>query len=1390
MLTLPAIFEQDINSRITNIHPLIVIGWDVVTQSATNDAIWISQIKESITYNGQIKHCKDVDLKISSIKENINIESKNFNINNVNLSLSNYGSLSDELSGYDIMNKNVAIFWKSQSAKELDDCLLVYIASIRRYDHDDKIIRIQLEDNTQDKISKDVPIANLGVYGDRVYSDKYKNKYIPIAYGYIPYAPAIIWPRTQEESPDSSDSGYWILGDDIRDSLQTGRGIMGYVASNYHSCIYRGRYWRVRPTRTWDIDEVFDGTSTEQVELSDFSRSIFVRKRWNGDEPANPSAANFINCKDYPTPSQVHIKNEDGRSVFGNDRPGQIYIGTADNEDGTVGMEVKNPNYASDFGATHQTLESKIFGLSWQETHLRFPDNDLTEIPDAEIPPIEDFSNDLPSDFFDNAMGGNFLEFSPVEMTHFKFNPVHWKWQDVGDMSVANRPPTPNGMYFENGGSIGSYDAEWYQQRIIKMGYVFDGSAYVSGYSLLKKDEGEHDHPVTGPNLSDYARPYFGEYGMMNFEGNSSYSARATWKNLPMVNSLKYGYLDEFGCVLVQVPTIEHIRNLVNEHLAGLGQGSVDGGHIEILDPFFASGEYPVNGDFHEYYQGRVYAYQHVLETATYSSGGFTSPGLQYPQTIGINSATPYGTTAWIFNRGYNTFGGADWPNNFVIVTMDGRFDVDYWKIEQNSVSYEDQQNIHSVLSLMELVDFSQGCVYVPHTYLGAQYVADGKKFEYNVAWNGIAPNQGIFGEEAAGHPTLGEYTSAYRGGGRDRFFCLYTKNGLLEEPGALQSMFATGPNQVMANSYNEVYGGSFSAHLPLIEQNEYVAINTYDSSSDDGRRIGIRFEFPTIGSDGQISGAVRTATSYDFRIGIDPAQLEELSGATGNDLVVYMRATDEEGNYSTTSDIIINFEDIPDRLNDQGELVFSNLSWTMDEFSGTIEDGGLVNQFEDAYFEQNSQFEGAGNDYWYDVNRYKQLTLHITTATGDTTRYNLNVFVKVLVLTLNIAADFDDLDDSDFYIRDYYGRGGNEPGLALENPAEVIVDILNSELEYDGDIDLEDINKAVSATSGWELGFSVTDKINSKTLIEDICTNTPLFPRLRGKNSFGFSAIKNYYEPSEVDRIIDPRDVIKHKFTRTKLDEVKSLVEVKYDLDYATDEFRQSSGWVSCKDYFGDGDLGYVGENGPGYRLKHFGLGTERELSGINLVTDSESTLTFEAKYITEFETASKLAEFLVLWYCNQHTIITADLSMHYIDIEVGDTVKFSSLISNSKAYGEDYSQFGVYRNGQHIFNKFMVTSVTRGTNKITMECIQLHELRPSFVASLGDISRRGTAAGTDNPPDTLDYEMLLEYIQDKETTRYTREQIKSMDVNQSNGITSRDADYWDLFLENGATI
>ena len=218
MLPLPDKFKKDINSRVTSVHPLVVIGWDITLNSPLGSAVYISQVKGQLNLSdGSTQFLEDANLKISSIRENINIESRKFNINNISITLSNYDNFSDRLAEVDLMNKNVAVFWKSQSAKSLDDCLLVYIAIIKRYDHDEKTIRIQLEDQTQDQISKDVPIANLGT-GERVYSDDYNNRYIPIAYGQIPYAPAVIWPKTQSENPDNEDSGFYVISDDESDN--------------------------------------------------------------------------------------------------------------------------------------------------------------------------------------------------------------------------------------------------------------------------------------------------------------------------------------------------------------------------------------------------------------------------------------------------------------------------------------------------------------------------------------------------------------------------------------------------------------------------------------------------------------------------------------------------------------------------------------------------------------------------------------------------------------------------------------------------------------------------------------------------------------------------------------------------------------------------------------------------------------------------------------------------------------------------------------------------------------------------------------------------------------------------------------------------------------------
>ena len=88
---------------------------------------------------------------------------------------------------------------------------------------------------------------------------------------------------------------------------------------------------------------------------------------------------------------------------------------------------------------------------------------------------------------------------------------------------------------------------------------------------------------------------------------------------------------------------------------------------------------------------------------------------------------------------------------------------------------------------------------------------------------------------------------------------------------------------------------------------------------------------------------------------------------------------------------------------------------------------------------------------------------------------------------------------------------------------------------------------------------------------------------------------------------------------------------------------------------------------------------------------------------------------------------------------LEVGDVVRFDKLYNNMKAYGEDYTSDDVYRNGQKIYPFFIITSVTKSTKNIKIECMQLHRLKPEFIAGLGSITRK-SQIGISIFPDHLD--------------------------------------------------
>jgi len=81
MITFPSTFEKDIKSNQTSITPLIVI----------NNNIYISANKGNFrNKNNSIRYFEDRDLKLSSIKESVDVIEKKFKINNLSLKLNNF----------------------------------------------------------------------------------------------------------------------------------------------------------------------------------------------------------------------------------------------------------------------------------------------------------------------------------------------------------------------------------------------------------------------------------------------------------------------------------------------------------------------------------------------------------------------------------------------------------------------------------------------------------------------------------------------------------------------------------------------------------------------------------------------------------------------------------------------------------------------------------------------------------------------------------------------------------------------------------------------------------------------------------------------------------------------------------------------------------------------------------------------------------------------------------------------------------------------------------------------------------------------------------------------------------------------------------------------------
>ena len=121
MINLPEKFKNDINSKNISVIPLVVI----------NDNIFLSTSSTPFKdASGTTIYFSPILKNIPAIRESVDFDTRKYRISNVSLELYNHefkGSrFSDTIGDISLINSTVEIYFKTPSAINLNDCLLLY----------------------------------------------------------------------------------------------------------------------------------------------------------------------------------------------------------------------------------------------------------------------------------------------------------------------------------------------------------------------------------------------------------------------------------------------------------------------------------------------------------------------------------------------------------------------------------------------------------------------------------------------------------------------------------------------------------------------------------------------------------------------------------------------------------------------------------------------------------------------------------------------------------------------------------------------------------------------------------------------------------------------------------------------------------------------------------------------------------------------------------------------------------------------------------------------------------------------------------------------------------------------------------------------------------------
>ena len=134
---------------------------------------------------------EDIDLKLSNIKEKIDLKTKKIQLSSMSLTFSNFPindvRLSDKLGNG--LGKEISVYLKTASCETLEDCIKVADLKVNRYNHDRNTVKISADDKWLESFYIDLPRTLLEK--DKNTFENYHLKPVPILYGHLENAPAL-----------------------------------------------------------------------------------------------------------------------------------------------------------------------------------------------------------------------------------------------------------------------------------------------------------------------------------------------------------------------------------------------------------------------------------------------------------------------------------------------------------------------------------------------------------------------------------------------------------------------------------------------------------------------------------------------------------------------------------------------------------------------------------------------------------------------------------------------------------------------------------------------------------------------------------------------------------------------------------------------------------------------------------------------------------------------------------------------------------------------------------------------------------------------------------------------------------------------------------------------